>query len=446
MPRHDSKGQRFLLQGPIEEVGEDSIVRDHDDDGAWELVDELEQILSGEQPALPSPSYYDEYDEAPFAPGEVVPESYNPYAEEESYADDEDEYYEPDEAGIEAVDYWVPAYRGPTQDQPRLTGPAPADKPPPTPIWPRRIAYYAGFGAIFVIAAAGAYFAFQMSDDQPVPEPAVAVAEPVAPEPEPAPVIVNVERIDPRVIEAPTVPAEAAADAAAPEPLVAFVDEPRVPALVAAPTPAAEAAAPAPAAATPVAETPVVAAPEPEPLEPVVTNGPVTEQGVTTAWVNLRTGPSNAYGVISVLAAGAEVGIVACDRWCEVEADGHRGWIHGDYITTAVTTPDAVVAEAGAEPVAPVVAAPFTANVSGPAGIYDSPFEDGAVAVTIRSGGEILIVGCDINWCETRFGDTDRRGWIDRRLVRMPDTITDAAIPPLPPITREQAAALKAAA
>jgi uncharacterized protein YraI len=156
----------------------------------------------------------------------------------------------------------------------------------------------------------------------------------------------------------------------------------------------------------------------------------------------MRTGPSNANPVISVVPTGADVGIVACERWCEVEFNGERGWIHGDYIQTqsAAEAVAALIEETAVTP------APFTAAAAGAVGIYDSPFEDGEIVVTVRNNNDIFVVGCDANWCEVRFGADNRRGWVDRRQLRIPDDVTDAAIPPLPAITRDQAAALKAAA
>jgi uncharacterized protein YraI len=465
MSRHDPRRPRFLLQGPIEELREDGPVRRRDEDETRELVDELEQILSGRQAALPSPRDFDGEDDPPFAPRDIVAETYDPYDIDENYdeRDDggrvEDAYYEAQESAvrrdtIEAVDYWVPAPYGAPAEQRRLP-------PPPPPVTPprgslaRRAGYVAGIGAIFVVAAAGAYFAFRLASDPAgsgtetaIADPAAAEAVIVAEEPpaieaapvvaEPPPIIVNVERIDPRVPAEPD-----AAEAAPPAGEVGPAAEPPV-------EPAGD------AVEAVLAREPVVPGPAPAPAEvaaaveaapaPFVTAGPVTGFGVTTAWVNLRSGPSNANPVIGVVAAGTEVGIVACERWCEVEANGNRGWIHGDFVRTDAAQ-DAVAALAAVEPeAAEPAAAPiaFTANTIGGAGIYDSPFEDGTVVETVR--GEILIVGCDVNWCETRFGAGNRRGWVARAQLRMPENIAIDLIPPLPPITREEAAALKAAA
>ena len=93
MTPHDSRRQRFLLVGPIEEVGEDSAVRERDDDGTRELVDELEQILASGQAALPSPTDFDEYDDTPFAPRAVVAETYDPY-HDTFVGDDDDDLYD----------------------------------------------------------------------------------------------------------------------------------------------------------------------------------------------------------------------------------------------------------------------------------------------------------------------------------------------------------------
>jgi SH3-like domain-containing protein len=158
---------------------------------------------------------------------------------------------------------------------------------------------------------------------------------------------------------------------------------------------------------------------------------PVTTAAVTTAWVNLRAGPDNGADIIAVIDAGATLQVIECDRWCTVVADGTRGWIHRDFLDGEMlperTDPDAANV------------APFTATATAWLRIYDSPFEGGQVAASVRAGSEIFIVGCDANWCETRF-ESDRRGWVDRRLVGMPADITERQIPPLPPITRDEAA------
>ncbi len=456
MSRHDPRRPRFLLQGPIEELREGRPAPRRDDE-TRELVDELEQILSGRQAALPSPRDFGGDDEPPFAPRDVVADTYDPYEidegdDDERYDDGlvDDDYYDQQDAvrhdNIEAVDYWVPAPYGAPAEQRRL--------PPPPPEAPfrvspaRRVAYFAGIGAIFVVAAAGAYFAFQLASNPVEPGAETALAEPAADEPvmaaeaarvieaepvaaEPPPIIVNVERIDPRVPAEPGPPEAAppADEAAAP----VAESPPAGPAAAAAPAaPGAiePAAAPAPAEVAAAVETPAPT--------PLVTAGPVTEFGITTAWVNLRTGPSNANPVIGVVAAGTEVGVVACERWCEVEANGNRGWIHGDFIRTDAGQEAVAALPAepnAAEPAAAPVA--FTANTIGGAWVYDSPFEDGAVVETLR--GEILIVGCDVNWCETRFGAGNRRGWVARTQLRIPEDITVDLMPPLPPITRDEA-------
>ncbi len=163
---------------------------------------------------------------------------------------------------------------------------------------------------------------------------------------------------------------------------------------------------------------------------------PVPTPAVTTAWVNLRAGPENGADVLMVVGAGVAVQVIECDRWCHVIADGRHGWIHRDFVDGDMLPPrtdgDARGANVG----------PFTATAVAWLRIYDSPFEDRQVATSVRAGSEILIVGCDLNWCEIRFGPDGRRGWVDRLLVGLPTDITEAQIPPLPPINRDDAAAM----
>lgn len=60
--------------------------------------------------------------------------------------------------------------------------------------------------------------------------------------------------------------------------------------------------------------------------------------GHAVATVNLRAGPGTGYPVIAVVGAGDPAVIHGCrtdGRWCEVSADGHRGWAAGRYLKAA---------------------------------------------------------------------------------------------------------------
>jgi uncharacterized protein YraI len=58
-------------------------------------------------------------------------------------------------------------------------------------------------------------------------------------------------------------------------------------------------------------------------------------EGIATANVNMRAGPSTAYPAITVIPAGESIEIYGCLAdvpWCDVEFYDGRGWVHGRYI------------------------------------------------------------------------------------------------------------------
>jgi Bacterial SH3 domain len=58
-------------------------------------------------------------------------------------------------------------------------------------------------------------------------------------------------------------------------------------------------------------------------------NGPAT----INISVNMRAKPDNDAAVVSILAEGTDVRVLSCDFWCEVEADGKRGYVFRKFVT-----------------------------------------------------------------------------------------------------------------
>ncbi|MTI43534.1 SH3 domain-containing protein [Roseibium hamelinense] len=59
---------------------------------------------------------------------------------------------------------------------------------------------------------------------------------------------------------------------------------------------------------------------------------------VSTANVNIRTGPGTSYQVISTIPQGAGLQVYSCTAnyaWCDASFSGMRGWVSGNYITYA---------------------------------------------------------------------------------------------------------------
>jgi len=58
-------------------------------------------------------------------------------------------------------------------------------------------------------------------------------------------------------------------------------------------------------------------------------------QGVSTANVNMRAGPSTRYPAVAVIPNGTSLEIRGCladTPWCDVQFYGGRGWVSGQYV------------------------------------------------------------------------------------------------------------------
>lgn len=59
------------------------------------------------------------------------------------------------------------------------------------------------------------------------------------------------------------------------------------------------------------------------------------ESAITTTDLNMRLGPSTGYERIDIIPAGDSVVVFGCLSgygWCDIEWDGLRGWVSGDYL------------------------------------------------------------------------------------------------------------------
>jgi hypothetical protein len=59
----------------------------------------------------------------------------------------------------------------------------------------------------------------------------------------------------------------------------------------------------------------------------------VTRSTPVTTAVNMRAGPNMEAAVVTVVAAGSEVGVIACQEWCDVVYGGERGWINERFVS-----------------------------------------------------------------------------------------------------------------
>jgi hypothetical protein len=77
--------------------------------------------------------------------------------------------------------------------------------------------------------------------------------------------------------------------------------------------------------------------------KPAAKAGPGPSAGVArvTAWVNMRASADNKAATVKVLSAGSIVTIVQCQYWCEIVADGKRGFVYKSFLKTSGDTASA---------------------------------------------------------------------------------------------------------
>ncbi len=60
--------------------------------------------------------------------------------------------------------------------------------------------------------------------------------------------------------------------------------------------------------------------------------------GLTTATVNMRAGPSTGYPVVTTIPGNSSVQIFGCvkgESWCDTQWSGERGWVSAAYLSSA---------------------------------------------------------------------------------------------------------------
>lgn len=65
----------------------------------------------------------------------------------------------------------------------------------------------------------------------------------------------------------------------------------------------------------------------------------VAAPGNVTDDVNMRTGPSTGYPVITTITAGAPIEVFECEGWCRVGFGGTYGYVSANYISGGYTEP-----------------------------------------------------------------------------------------------------------
>ena len=57
-----------------------------------------------------------------------------------------------------------------------------------------------------------------------------------------------------------------------------------------------------------------------------------------TAWVNMRASADSRAATVKVLQAGSIVTVVQCKFWCEIVADGKRGFVYKSFVKASGDT------------------------------------------------------------------------------------------------------------
>ncbi len=93
------------------------------------------------------------------------------------------------------------------------------------------------------------------------------------------------------------------------------------------------------AALDPAAKKPeAVEKPKAEKQRIVASERPASRMAKATSDVRLRAAPNDGSAVLGVVPDGAEVGVVACDGWCEVVYAGKRGFVYKRFVADGGTT------------------------------------------------------------------------------------------------------------
>jgi uncharacterized protein YraI len=74
--------------------------------------------------------------------------------------------------------------------------------------------------------------------------------------------------------------------------------------------------------------------------------------------LNLRAGPAPDFPVVRILPSGMRVEVVGCEsdyQWCDVDAEGQRGWVSARYLEATYESRPVVVAQEGRAVGVPVV-------------------------------------------------------------------------------------------
>ncbi|WP_342360593.1 SH3 domain-containing protein [Terrarubrum flagellatum] len=101
----------------------------------------------------------------------------------------------------------------------------------------------------------------------------------------------------------------------------------------------------------------------------------MAQDAYTTAGVNMRSGPGTGYPVVMGLPEGAGVDIVGdcAGPWCNIEAEGARGWVASAYLDRTGAEPPGASPRVYVQPRPPIYVQPAPPVYNEPAPIFTPP-------------------------------------------------------------------------
>lgn len=144
---------------------------------------------------------------------------------------------------------------------------------------------------------------------------------------------------------------------------------------------------------TPVAPAPAVQptpTPSPSP-SPAPAPAPVSQKMVTTAAVNLRTGPGATYAIITTVAKGTTVTASGSSGvWRQVTVSGRGGWMSGDYLAAVFT--------------------PVQKKTTAALNVRSAASFSGSILFVLPSAAKVTVTGVSGAWSRITYGT--RTGWV----------------------------------
>ncbi|MDX2136688.1 MAG: SH3 domain-containing protein [Chloroflexota bacterium] len=159
---------------------------------------------------------------------------------------------------------------------------------------------------------------------------------------------------------------------------------------------------------------------------PVTTPGIVASASVHAHFLNVRSGPNVAYGVIATLSRGDGVGLLGRNfdaSWAQVVlADGRTGWVNSGWLIPSVpisTLPITDGAGGGGPAPTPVPAGPSALVTTGYLNVRFGPAATFGVVTRIPQGTTVLLLGRNASgsWAQIQIIG-GAVGWVNANYIR----------------------------